>query len=225
MADRQYPIPTQPNMGRGLVNHDERSKLYRAVEAIDQTRPRTYTWVRGRAYDQGEVPWCVAYTGKGILNSTRLSANMPYRKRIRLQPADLYHGAQLRDQWAGEAYEGTSGLGLCRYLKELGLITEYRWCFGLEETLLALSWIGPVGIGVNWREDMWEPDLGGYVHASGDAVGGHEVELTAINHKERRVTITNSWGTGWGSNGRAFLSWDDLGKLLADDGDAFILVR
>jgi hypothetical protein len=211
-------------MGRGLVNHDDRSKGFRAVDLTDQTKPRSRTWRRGAAYDQGDTSQCVAYTGKGILNSQALSAAVPYRTRTRYNPAQLYQGAQQRDEWAGEDYSGTSGLGLCRYLKELGLIQEYRWAFGLEQALVALSWVGPLGIGVNWREEMWEPDLDGYVHASGDAVGGHEVELTSVDVARNRVTLTNSWGTGWGLNGRAHLSWDDLAKLLADDGDAFLVV-
>jgi hypothetical protein len=223
MADRQYIVPTAPGMGRGLVNHDEASKQFRAVDLVDKTKPRTKAWRRGKPYDQGSTSQCVAYTGKGILNTQALSAAAPYRVRTRIDPADLYKGAQANDQWQGDAYDGTSGLGLCRHLKNVGLIRSYRWCFGLDQTLLVLAWVGPVGIGVNWREDMWDTDLDGYIRASGDAVGGHEVELTAVDVPKRRVTVTNSWGTGWGHGGKAFLSFDDLGRLLDDDGDAFII--
>jgi hypothetical protein len=223
MTEKQYVIPTQPGMGRGLVNHDERSKGYRAVELVDKTKPHTHTWRRPGAWDQGHTSQCVAYTGKGILNSQALSKLVPYRKRIGLDPAVLYTGAQELDEWPGEAYDGTSGLGLCRYLKRQGTINEYRWCFGLDDVLLTLSWLGPVGIGIQWREEMWETDLDGYIHAEGDTVGGHEVELTAIDTHEKRVTLTNSWGHGWGIDGKAHLSWDDLGKLLKEDGDAFII--
>jgi hypothetical protein len=223
MADRQYVIPTVPGMGRGLVNHDPRSMTYPAVDLVDQTKPRTKGWRRGRAYDQGNTSQCVAFTGVGILNSTQLSLSAPYDVRSRIRPGELYDGARDRDEWPGRNYEGTSGLGLCRYLKETGRIQEYRWCFGLDQTLLALSWLGPVGIGVNWREDMWDTDLDGYIHASGDAVGGHEVELTAIDTRKKRVTLTNSWGPGWGVGGKAHLTWVDLDRLLRDDGDAFVI--
>jgi hypothetical protein len=36
--------------------------------------------------------------------------------------------------------------------------------------------------------------------------------------------MRNSWGRAWGSRGRAWMTWDDLGQLLADDGDCTILV-
>lgn len=226
MTDRQYEIPTGPGMGRSLVNHDDESKNFRAVDLLDDHRDQLVSraWRRGHAYDQDDTPQCVAFTGKGILNTAALSANLPYRQRSRIDAADLYGGAQDNDQWIGRNYEGTSALGLCRYLQQKGLIREYRWCFGLDEVLRTLSWIGPVGIGVNWLEDMRDPDFGGYLHAAGDAIGGHEVELTAIDVHRRRVTVTNSWGEGWGQNGRAFLSFEDLGKILDDDGDAVVLV-
>jgi hypothetical protein len=223
MTERQYVIPTRPGMGRGLVNHDEQSKQYRAVDLIDQTKPHTRHWRRGRAYDQGATSQCVAYTGVGILNTAKLSAATPYEVRSRLVPEQLYRGAQANDQWPGDQYDGTSGLGLCRYLAITGQIHEYRWIFGIDDALLTLSWLGPLGIGVNWLSNMWETDSDGYIHVSGDPVGGHEVEVTGIDVRRQHVIITNSWGTGWGRNGKAFLSFDDLGKLLDADGDGFVI--
>jgi hypothetical protein len=223
MADRQFVIPTVPGMGRGLVNHDERSKQYRAVDLIDRAKPRTHTWRRGAAYDQGQTSECVAYTGKGILNTQTLSKATPWWRRHRYNPDVFYAGAQAADEFPGEAYDGTSALGLCRYLASVGLIHSYHWAFGLNEALLALSWLGPVGIGIQWHEDMEENDVNGYIHPTGDVVGGHEIELTGIDTLLERVTLTNSWGTGWGLNGRAFLTFKDLGKLLEDNGDCVVI--
>lgn len=220
MSSRQYVIPTLPGMGRGLVNHDERSKAYRATVRVDTAKPRTRGWRRGAAYDQGRTSECVANTGKGILNTADMSAAVPWAVRSRYDRHAFYVGAQQHDQWDGEAYDGTSALGLCRYLAQIGIIGTYRWCFGLDDVLLTLSYVGPVGIGIGWREGMWEPDSDGLIHATGDVVGGHEVELTGVDVKARTVVLTNSWGVEWGRNGRACLSWDDLGMLLADDGDA-----
>lgn len=224
MTQRQRPIHTLPGMGRGLVNHDEASKAFPAVALCEERKPRTHAWRRGAAYDQGETPLCVGYTGKGILNSQQLSRAVPYRVRITYPPDTLYEGAKKSDAWPGDEYEGTSGLGLCRYLKSAGMIHEYRWCFGLYDVLLALSWVGPVGIGVGWHEGMRCPDSDGYIRATGEALGGHEVELTGIDVRRQRVVVTNSWGTGWGMQGRAFLSFDDLGTLLHEEGDAFVVV-
>lgn len=218
-------IPTRPGMGRSLIHHDDRSRAYpaRAVVATDQ--PRTKTWRRGGAYDQGQTSTCVAQTGKGILNTAPASAWTPYRTRARYSTDDLYRGAQERDQWPGESptYEGTSGLGLCRYLLERGLIREYRWCFGLADVLLAVSHIGPVGLGVWWYDSMFRPDDRGLITVSGGRAGGHEVELIGVDTDREEVVFMNSWGETWGDRGRGRLSWTDLDRLLNEHGDAFVV--
>lgn len=224
----QYVIPTDLRMGRGLVNHDPESWNYPAVELLKASQKRSGTknksWVRGRAYDQGILPHCVAFAGKGAFNSSPLSKLRPYRARASFNTAEWYQGAQMNDQWAGEAYDGTSALGLCRYLEGRGLISEYRWCFGLDDVLLTLSHIGPVLLGVWWYDGMFEPDPEGFIVPHGAQAGGHEVELTGIRADRGYVTITNSWGTEWGQGGRCKIRFDDLALLLHQDGDAVVLL-
>lgn len=221
-------MSTGHGLGR-LVEHDPKSRAYpmRALWAgLEQAAgPRTKTWRRGGAYDQGSTSQCVAFTGKGMLNSAPLSAAVDYDVRSRYQTDAFYSGAQLNDQWPGEDYDGTSALGLCKYLVNVGLLREYRWCFGLNDVLLALSYEGPVGIGIGWRTGMWGTDSDGFVHATGVDEGGHEVELIGVNVPGQYVVGMNSWGPGWGVNGRFKLSWDDLGVLLADYGDAVVLLK
>lgn len=223
MSDRQFVIPTRPGMGRGLVNHDERSKRFRAVALTTETELRTRSWRRGSAYDQGVTPECVAFTGKGMVNTVPHSARFPYRVRSQFDPHAWYPECKRRDEWDGEDYDGTSGLGLCRYLLEIGVIPAYYWAFGLHETLLTLSHVGPVGFGAMWTDGMMDPDADGWIRATGGDVGGHEVEVTGVNVVDRSVTITNTWGAGWGRNGRARLSWDDLDDRLAAYGDIFYI--
>ena len=225
MTERQFIIPTQPNMGRGLVNHDERSKNYRAVDLIDQTNPRTKSWLRGRPYDQGNVPHCVAFTGKGILNTMLMSRLVDYSIRRNYSTDWMYRGCQLNDEWPGENYEGTSGLGLCRFLKAENIIHEYRACFGLQDVLLALSWLGPVALGIWWYESMFDPSPDGFVSPAGNRAGGHEIELTSVDARRETVTLTNSWGVGWGVRGKAKLTWSDLDRLLSEQGDAYVITQ
>ena len=77
---------------------------------------------------------------------------------------------------------------------------------------------------MQWREGMRHPDTDGYIRTTGESLGGHEVELTGIDVRRQRVVVTNSWGTQWGVQGRAFLTFDDLGMLLHEEGDAFVVV-
>ncbi len=217
-------IPTQTYMGRSLIHHDPRSKDFRATSLLmPHVTPRNKAWRQHRPYDQGPLPHCVAFTGKGILNTSPANAWAPYRARSQYSTTDMYHGAQANDEWPGESYDGTSGLGLCRFLKSIGRIREYRWCFSLEEYLLALSYEGPIGFGTWWKSDMMGVDERGFIHASGNNVGGHEVKISAVNVDDEYVWITNSWGVGWGAMGKAKLSFDDLRKLIQEDADGFVI--
>lgn len=227
MTERLLKIPTQPGMGRSIIWHDEASKNFRAVSLLKSTQqePRTKGWRRGYAYDQGQTSTCVAQTGKGILNTSLLSANISYEERSRYDINDFYDGARERDEWPGVDYEGTSGLGLCKYFLDTGLIKEYRWCFGLQDVLLTLSYIGPVGLGIWWYTGMFFPDERGYVLATGSQEGGHEVELTGIDVSKDEVIFTNSWGRSWGDNGRGRMSFGTLERLLNEQGDAFVILR
>lgn len=221
-------IPTRPGMGRSLIDHDPRSRAFPARALLTGAPARqTRTWRRGAAYDQGQTSTCVAQSFKGVLNTAPASAVVPYATRTRYDAVgDFYPGAQRNDQWPGEepAYQGTSALGMCRYLALKGVIHEYRWCFGLDDVLDTLSALGPVAIGVNWRERMFYPDPDGLIHPGGSVAGGHEVELIGLDVSRRRVTGMNSWGALWGDRGRFYLSWDDLALLLDDEGDATTLV-
>lgn len=226
MTERLKVIPTLPGMGRSLVHHDERSKNFRAVDRVNAlAEPRTRTWRRGFPYDQGTTSTCVAQTGKGILNTLPMSSLVSYSTRSKYDIDPIYNGAKQRDEWPGEDYEGTSGLGLCKYFLDTGLIKEYRWCFGLQDVLLTLSHLGPVGLGVWWKSNMFETDDLGFISATGPNMGGHEVELIGNNQEDGYVIGMNSWGLDWGERGRFKLSHTDLGQLLYEEGDAFVILR
>jgi hypothetical protein len=210
-------------LGR-LIEHDPRSYNYRALGVTDERPILTKTWRRGYAYDQGQTPMCVAYTGKGILNTTPVSATIPYYIRSAFPASAFYTGAQELDEWPGNDYDGTSALGLGKYLRSVGLITAYEWCFNWREVAVALSYRGPVGIGVGWRSAMWDTDSAGFLHPSGAVEGGHEVELIGVDARGWVIGM-NSWGREWGVGGRFKLTFADLNTLLADQGDAVVLVR
>lgn len=229
MTDRFIQIPTRPEMGRSFIHHDERSKDFRAVDvlrgAVATTKPRDRTWRRGGAYDQAYTTTCVPQTGKGILNTLPISRKIDYDIRSEYSIDELYDGAREYDEWPGVDYDGTSGLGLCKYMKIRNLIDEYRWCFGLNEVLLTLSHIGPIGLGVMWKTGMWETDDRGFISPTGADEGGHEVELIGVDVSEKSVIGMNSWGPGWGVKGRFKLTWDGLEELLDNQGDAFVILR
>jgi hypothetical protein len=145
---------------------------------------------------------------------------------------EVYYEAQKIDPWAGGAYpgasphyEGTSVLAGISILKQMGYIDEYRWAFGLDDLILAVGYKGPAILGVPWYEGMLEPWSCGHIHTSGSIIGGHAILCKGVNVNDRTFTLHNSWGEAWGDGGDALIMWDDMDKLLHEQGEAVIPMR
>lgn len=208
-----------------IPSFDERSRDYPIrplLQVAAATLPlRSYTWSCAGVLDQGPDGACVGFGWSGeLLARPAVVPGIDNAQALR-----LYHAAQRVDEWPGEAYEGTSVLAGAKTVKAAGFMGEYRWAFNVDDVLATLGYHGPVVVGWNWRDGMWDIDGDGYVHATGDVVGGHCVFLRAVNVRHQAVLIQNSWGIGWGMNGCAHLSWDDLEQLMADDGEACVPVN
>jgi hypothetical protein len=169
---------------------------------------RKYVWL-----DQGVEGACTGF-GMGHV----LTATPKLRKDIDNQIArEIYYEARRQDEWDGEDYEGSSVNGACRAARLRGYIKEWRWCYTLDEVRHALSWHGPIEIGVNWYTGMFDPDHMGYIAPTGRIEGGHALMLAGYNADVFR--LENSWGQEWGSNGGAYIYSKDLQKLLEEDGE------
>jgi hypothetical protein len=200
---------------------DERSRGFPIRALNDGLAIRSYTWSCRGVLDQGPNGACVGYGWSGeLLARPVIVDGINNDSAFR-----LYRAAQQVDEWEGDAYEGTSVLAGAKVVRAAGFLGEYRWAFNLDDVLVTLGHHGPVVIGVGWRSGMWDTDGDGYVHATGDVVGGHCVFLRGISTLHRAVLVQNSWGIEWGINGCALLSWDDLGVLLDDQGEACIPVH
>lgn len=215
-------IPTQPGMGRSIIDHDPRNRNYpaRGVLFAAEAPIVEKVWRRGGAYDQGRTSTCVAQTAKGMLNTAPFSAFEPYRVRSRYSIEEFYEGAQDYDEWPGSAYDGTSGRGVLRYLTVAKIVRSYRWCFGLDDLLRTLSYHGPVGVGAWWRSGMWHPDSKNLVRYEGSYDGGHQFEAFGVHPDVEEIEFMNSWGTTWGDRGRFRMKYADVEKMLKDNGDA-----
>lgn len=221
-----------PRLGRH-VRHDSRSLFY-LVRAQDISTLRS---IKHESYiptlDQGNLGSCTGnaatkciatglfwktITGL-ILSTTDTFQNEDYA-------VGVYSDATTIDPYNGSyppTDTGSDGLSVAKVLQKRGIISGYQHATSLEAVLTALSQ-QPVIVGTEWHEDMFNPDLNGRVHITGNVAGGHEYCLDELDVENKRVWIHNSWGDGWGQEGRAWISWDDLGTLLAADGDCTVFV-
>jgi len=216
-------LPDHPLLGRTIVNLDARSKEFAARGAFFAAQDPliSKTWRRPRAWDQGQTSQCVGYSMYGMANTQPLTKDIPLKVRRSHSATDIYVWAQNNDEWPGvePSYFGTSTLAGVKALKEWNVIQAYRWGFGTEDTIRMLGYHGPVVIGINWYDGMFDTDANGFVEPSGPLAGGHAIELHGVNVQKEYVEGTNSWGPWWGLRGRFRMRFETLRRLLREDGE------
>jgi hypothetical protein len=228
-------LPHHPLLGRH-VNHDPRSRAY----AVAPTAT-TLTAVRHSAFidvlDQGQLGACTG--NAGVAASYRGPFFGLLQKPWPLYPADeagavaLYSMATQLDAYAGTyppTDTGSDGLSIAKALQKAGIISGYLHAFTLQSALLQLM-STPLITGITWYNSMFTPAPSGIliVDPSSGVAGGHELcvdEYVPASNSTGPALVggPNSWGTGWGKDGRWYLTVDDWGQLLADDGDVTAFV-
>jgi len=172
--------------------------------------------------DQGNTPQCVGYSWSHWLEDgpVQQSGIPPI-----IKPFDIYKNAQKLDEWYGENYDGTSVRGAVKYLKNIGKVKSYYWAFDvqtLSETILKL---GPVVVGTNWYNGMFYPNKTGLIKISGQMVGGHAYLINGVDTKTKQFRIKNSWGKSWGNGGHAFISFNDMSRLIKENGEICLAIE
>ncbi|MFF7411673.1 C1 family peptidase [Streptomyces lydicus] len=218
------------------IEHDPRSRAFALSEDL---LPSTYTsathTVRIPVLDQGDLGSCTGNAAEALVGSDPLYGAIPAAVAVRptgdaaadeVQAVALYSAATRLDGIQGvypPTDTGSTGLAVAKAAQKAGLISGYQHALSLDAALKALS-SAPLIVGVNWYEGFDTPDSKGLVEVSGSVRGGHEFLLYGMDAKKKVVLARNSWGTGWGANGGFSFSFDDLGRLLDEDGDATLFV-
>jgi hypothetical protein len=180
--------------------------------------------------DQGDTGTCVGHGWKGWLATAPIIQSDIGKPP---SPFDIYDAAIQVDEWPDNDHDterqmGTSVRAGAKVLQARGFLKEYRWCYTVDA---AANWIagldvtgrfvgGPLVVGVNWYSGMFSPDTNGFVHISGNIAGGHCFAILGWNEKLGYAHCLNSWGIGWGHNGRFYLPAEELERLLQEDGEA-----
>lgn len=171
--------------------------------------------------DQGKLGSCTGNAGTGALGTQPFFDDVG--KAVLLPPDDpaaiekfavqLYSDATVIDGYPGSYPPddtGSSGLAICKVLKQREIIKGYRFArsaYGFVQLLQN----GPVLQGMPWYEAFFQPDAKGFIDAdpqwhSSALAGGHEVEAIGIEVDTQDafssvVLYANSWGTKWGDRG------------------------
>jgi hypothetical protein len=233
-----YVIPTESGLphplGRSIVNHDARNRLFSIRSLIGVERQRKPgPWYARHNFDQGGSSCTMQATIGSLLTSPHRS-NRAVLARVRAEfgTEQQRHGGYLRSQshdpWPGgePVYEGTSTDAPYKLLRAEGLISGWRWCFGFRDVVDTVNGYAAPTLGTVWLASMFNVDRRGYVvvEPSSGSVGGHEWLLLDFDEADDEGIMLNSWGRGWGRAGRARIRGDALRYLLEADGDAAVAV-
>jgi hypothetical protein len=204
-----------------VVHFDDRSRAYpiRTLIRADAV-PRSYTWSCDVWLDQGNEGACVGFAIAQEA-AARPVVVSPITNNVAQQ---VYLRAKQLDQFKGENYEGTSVLGGIKAGKDRGWYGEYRWAFGEPDLALAVGYKGPAVLGINWYDGMMDPDASGFLRVTGQIAGGHAILCNGYNVTKKAYKVHNSWGMSWGNKGEAWISVDDMARLLGEQGEACIPV-
>lgn len=197
---------------------DHRYKIEGAPRRMNPDHGWQYWSREGWWGDQGLHPWCVAYA---MLHYVADGPAKWQQENPAVSPELLYCEAQKKDPWVGDCsnpqYDGTTLRSGAKVLRELGIISEFRWAFTFEEVIGALATQGPLVIGTSWYSGMTWPSEANVLLPAGAFEGGHAYVLNGVDLSREVVRVKNSWGQGWADEGSAWLTFEGLRFLMEDE--------
>jgi hypothetical protein len=174
--------------------------------------------------DQGRTSECVAYSWIHWLEDGPVY--QPASPQPILNPNTVYKAAQKIDEWPGENYNGTSIRAGAKILQQEGFIQNYYWTRDVNVLANTILNTGPVVVGTYWYSNMMRPNLRtGLMSATGRILGAHAYVINGVDLNRRLFRIKNSWGRKWGLNGRAFISFTDMSRLMRMQGEVCLAIE
>lgn len=222
-----------PGLGR-LPSPDERDKRFPLRAAVPRNLTgRRYWYDSGAWLNQLITATCV---GHGWAHWVEDAPKLPVGT---IDPFQIYRDACLLDVWSENDDQnldwGTSVRAGAKALQNRGVVSSYLWAFDLQTVIDAILSKGPVVVGVNWYEGMERPvyvtSADGVqrktIRVLGDVRGGHCFTLNGVSTTARVFRMKNSWGRGWlgSAGGRASISFEDMERLILEDGEACMAVQ
>lgn len=217
-------MPTFPRLDRQPA-FDQRSRNFSIRPLVAGIRRQKSLWPipSPLPLDQGAEGACVGFGWSG-----QMAVGPIYNPASNSYARQYYEDARQVDRSEGRYYrEGASVLAGAKVAQRRGLINGYRWAFGVDDVIDTLCAKGPVVLGINWYESMYQTNPDGRVVVNGQIVGGHCILATGYipNDSEwggNYIQWVNSWGPSYGKQGVGYIRDTDLAMLLNQQGEACI---
>jgi hypothetical protein len=214
--------PTPYPLGREYIE-DDRDKKYLIENHLLKNNKKTVVSKYWNADvwwgNQGRTPQCVGFAWcHWIEDGPVLHKGL----RPLISPKVIYESAQKLDEWPGENYAGTSVRAGAKFLQSKKLISKYYWTYDVNTLINTVLNLGPVVVGTNWYYNMFFPDKLGNIKVGGYLSGGHAYVINGVNTINKTFRIKNSWGRSWGDKGHAYISFNDMTRLMREYGEICI---
>jgi hypothetical protein len=202
--------------GLGRLESPPDPRDYRMADAVavlekELRAPRT--WHSDRVLDQHESPHCVGFAWAAWGIATPVEDN--WRDPV---GHSIYAKCKVLDGEPG-AENGSTVRSGAKVMQAAGRIGTYFFASGVDEACDFIARFGPVVFGTVWTEGMFKPSpIRAIVAPGGKVVGGHA--WLGIGVDSSRVKIRNSWGSGWGAYGDAWIRIRDLRAIFGNGGEA-----
>lgn len=198
--------------------------------------------------DQGQEGACTGF-GLATVANYLLRCRRVLPDHMQVSPRMLYEMAKRYDEWSGEKYDGSSARGAMKGWYKHGVCAQSLWPYdprkpdpqitdrrafdALKRPLgayyrvnhkdlvamhAALAEVGILYATATVHEGWDKVDKRTGVIPFNDGIqGGHAFAIAAYD--DRGLWIQNSWGTSWGLNGFALITYDDW---LANGNDVWV---
>ena len=208
---------------------------------------KTVEWTRRiPILDQGQLGSCTGNAGTGVLGTDSAGRTASTMVTISAAGAAASHGLftagehTLDEAFAVALYSlatildgvsgtypptdtGSTGLGVAKALKALGLAGSYTHAFSIAALNSAVQYAA-VLIGIVWPQSAFDTANDGriLVDKTSPIAGGHELELSKYDASTGEYWVPNSWNTTWGDKGWGYFTAADLAWLLSQQGDVTV---
>lgn len=223
MLTRIIPSGGTPHPLGRHVEHDEQSRDIAYAMGAPATKPVLWQH-HGPVLDQKSTSSCTGNAMEQCLATGPLYR--PGFTPTEKQALGIYSLATQLDTVPGQYPPddtGSSGLGVAKAAKRLGLIRSYQHIFGIGHAQSAIQHT-PFIVGTEWLQGMFTPDAHGVIHPTGQVAGGHEYLCIGWDPATDMWTYLNSWGD-WAQAGVFHMHGQDFASLLAQQGDCTVPVR
>lgn len=183
-------------------------------------------WQDKDQLDQGNYGTCVGNGWAQWGNTDPVNDNYTEKDaRAIYYEATVFDGSPDNPDAPGGGQQGATVRSGAKAMQQRTRLSTYAQAATEDDIKAWIAQKGPVVVGTDWMNDMFNPDANGYVKPTGGVAGGHCYLLVGDLESEGAFFFQNSWGSGWGQNGYFKMKYADFQTLLSKGGEAWVAVE